>query len=156
MSVSKEQLFKILDVFDSCGVTYWMDGGWGVDVLYGKQTRDHRDVDINFDARYTEKVLKILKDRGYVVETDWLPIRAELKHPEYGYLDLHPFELLSEGARQANPEGGYWVFPSTFFGCTVFSGRTIHCISLEGQKAFHSGYEPREKDLHDIKILETL
>jgi lincosamide nucleotidyltransferase A/C/D/E len=84
MSVSKEQLFKILDVFDSCGVTYWMDGGWGVDVLYGKQTRDHRDVDINFDARYTEKVLKILKDRDYVVETDWLPIRAELKHPEYG------------------------------------------------------------------------
>ena len=36
------------------------------------------------------------------------------------------------------------------------TGRTIPCISLEGQKVFHSGYDPKEKDLHDIKILEQI
>ena len=35
-------------------------------------------------------------------------------------------------------------------------GRKIPCISLEGQKVFHSGYEPREKDLHDIQILDLI
>ena len=58
--------------------------------------------------------------------------------------------------KQANPEGGYWQFPTEFFGTTVFEGRKIPCISLEGQKVFHSGYEPREKDLHDIQILDLI
>lgn len=34
--------------------------------------------------------------------------------------------------------------------------RAIPCISLEGQKVFHSGYESREKDLHDIRILNMI
>jgi hypothetical protein len=38
-------------------------------------------------------------------------------------------------------------------GKAVFEGRTIPCISLEGQKVFHSGYDPEEKELHDIEIL---
>ena len=65
-----------MDLFEELGVTYWLDGGWGVDALYGKQTREHRDIDINFDAAKTEVVLKALKALGYVLETDWLPIRA--------------------------------------------------------------------------------
>lgn len=127
-----------------------------MDVLYGKQTRDHRDVDINFDARYVDEVLKRLQNLGFVVETDWLPIRAELKHPEFGYLDIHPFELIPEGARQANPEGGYWDFPDSYFGSSVFCGREINCMSLEGQKVFHSGYELREQDKHDLEILKLI
>ena len=34
--------------------------------------------------------------------------------------------------------------------------KTIPCISLKGQKVFHSGYELRDKDKHDISILESL
>lgn len=37
-----------------------------------------------------------------------------------------------------------------------FEGKIIPCISLKGQKAFHSGYELRDKDVHDISILEGL
>jgi lincosamide nucleotidyltransferase A/C/D/E len=37
-----------------------------------------------------------------------------------------------------------------------FEGKTIPCISLKGQKVFHSGYELRDKDKHDISILESL
>jgi lincosamide nucleotidyltransferase A/C/D/E len=38
-------------------------------------------------------VLEALKERGYVLETDWLPVRAELAHSQYGYLDIHPFVI---------------------------------------------------------------
>ena len=34
--------------------------------------------------------------------------------------------------------------------------KIIPCISLKGQKIFHTGYELREKDKHDILILENL
>ena len=73
-----------------------------------------------------------------------------------GFLDIHPFVIEEGTVKQANPEGGYWVFPPEFFGTTVFEGREIPCISLEGQKVFHSGYEPRETDLHDIRILDMI
>ena len=153
---TRENLWKILDLFEELSVTCWLDGGWGVDALYGKQTRDHRDIDINFDAAKAQDVLTALQDLGYVLDTDWLPVRAEFSHPEMGFLDIHPFVIEEGTVKQANPEGGYWVFPPEFFGTTVFEGREIPCISLEGQKVFHSGYEPRETDLHDIRILDMI
>ena len=54
---TRENLWKILDLFEELSVTCWLDGGWGVDALYGKQTRDHRDIDINFDAAKTQHIL---------------------------------------------------------------------------------------------------
>lgn len=152
--VAKEALFRILDVFDRSGVTYWLDGGWGVDVLYGQQTRAHRDIDIDFDSRYTERLMEMLQSMGYVLNTDWLPVRAELYCQEYGYLDIHPFDVSDpEHIRQANPDGGYFEFKADYFGKAVFEGRTIPCISLAGQRAFHTGYELRQEDIHDLEII---
>ena len=54
---TKEDLMKVIELFENTGITYWLDGGWGVDILAGKQTRIHRDIDINFDAQHTEKLL---------------------------------------------------------------------------------------------------
>ncbi len=69
---------------------FWLDGGWGVDVLYGQQTRLHRDIDIDFDANYTDQLLDLLQERGYQIETNWLPTRVELYSKELGYIDIHP------------------------------------------------------------------
>ena len=56
---------KVIELFENTGITYWLDGGWGVDILAGKQTRIHRDIDINFDAQHTEKLLNVLLNLGY-------------------------------------------------------------------------------------------
>lgn len=47
---TKEDLITILKILNDSNIKYWLDGGWGVDVLAGKQSRNHRDIDINFDA----------------------------------------------------------------------------------------------------------
>ena len=54
-------------------------------------------------------------------------------------------------------ELGYWL-GKPFWGQGIMpeAAREIPCISLEGQKVFHSGYEPRETDLHDIRILDMI
>ena len=62
---TKEDIMTVIDILENAEITYWIDGGWGVDILAGKQTRDHRDIDINFDSRYTEKLLHILFEYGY-------------------------------------------------------------------------------------------
>ena len=66
---TKEDLMKVIELFENTGITYWLDGGWGVDILAGKQTRIHRDIDINFDAQYTEKLLDVLLNLGYKIDT---------------------------------------------------------------------------------------
>lgn len=51
-------------MIEQLGIRYWLDGGWGVDALVGRQTREHRDVDIDFDAAYTEKLQQKLEEKG--------------------------------------------------------------------------------------------
>ena len=96
------ELFQVLDLLESLDMQFWLDGGWGVDVLYGQQTRLHRDIDIDFDANYTDQLLDLLQERGYQIETNWLPTRVELYSKELGYIDIHPFVLNADGTSRQN------------------------------------------------------
>jgi len=154
---SKENLIDVLDLLEDLNVTYWVDGGWGVDILTGKQNRDHRDLDIDFDGKFEEVLLEALKNKGYKITTDWSPSRIELHHPELGYLDIHPLIINEDGsAKQAAPDGGWYHFEPKWFSRSLFEGRVIPCISAEAQKLFHSGYELREVDRIDMKNLDCL
>ncbi|MEM1486261.1 aminoglycoside adenylyltransferase [Oscillospiraceae bacterium PP1C4] len=154
---SKENLIDVLNLLEDLGVKYWVDGGWGVDILTGKQNRDHRDIDIDFNGKFEEALLTALKNKGYKVTTDWSPSRIELHHPELGYLDIHPLIINEDGsAKQADPHGGWYHFEANWFSCSLFEGRRIPCISAEAQKLFHNGYELREVDYIDIRNLESL
>ena len=156
-TTTKEDLMTVINLLENAGITYWIDGGWGVDILAGKQTRPHRDIDINFDAQYTDKLLNLLLEYGYEVDTDWKPVRVELYSEKYGYLDIHPFVLNEDGtSKQAGLEGGWYEFDKDLFSNAVFEGKIVPCISLKGQKLFHSGYELRDKDRHDISVLESI
>lgn len=156
-TTTKEDLMTIIGWLEDEGITYWVDGGWGVDVLAGRQTRAHRDIDINFDAQRMEELLNLLFGYGYKIDTDWKPVRIELYSEQYGYLDIHPFVLNEDGtSKQANLEGGWYEFDKDLFSSAVFEGKTIPCISVKGQKLFHSGYELREKDRHDLSVIEKI
>lgn len=154
---TKEDLMTVVTILENTGIAYWIDGGWGVELLAGRQTRVHRDIDIDFDARYTEKLLELLQEYGYKIDTDWAPVRIELYSEKYGYLDIHPLVLNEDGsAKQADLEGGWYEFEKDYFGSAVFESKTIPCISVKGQKIFHTGYELRDKDRHDMLILEHM
>lgn len=156
-TTSIADLMAIIKILEESSIAYWIDGGWGIDVLAGKQTRTHRDIDIDFDARYTERLLAILTNYGYMVDTDWGPVRIELYSEKLGFLDIHPFILNENGtSKQANLEGGYFEFEADYFGFGIFEGKTIPCISAKGQKVFHTGYELREVDKHDLEIIDRL
>lgn len=56
----------------------------------------------------------------------------------------------------ALPDGGRWPFPpSAFAGLGRVAGREVSCLSAEAQVMCHAqGYEPKEKDLHDMQWLQ--
>lgn len=156
-TTEQSDLLIVLEWIAQARIRFWLDGGWGVDVLVGRQTRPHRDIDLDFDAAHTKQLLTLLTVQGYRITTDEGPVRMELYHPEHGYLDLHPFELFDDGtARQAAPTGGWYTFTADLFGTAQFAGQHIPCISVKGQLLFHTGYPLRDKDRHDIPLIQAL
>ena len=151
------EVLAVLDALSAAGCRHWLEGGWGVDALIGRQTRPHRDVDVDIDAQCEDAALAALARLGYAVETDWRPNRVELVAPGRGRVDLHPLLLADDGsARQAALGGGFHDFPPSYFTVGSLDGVAIPCVSPSAQRAFRSGYEPRDVDVHDLAVLDAL
>jgi hypothetical protein len=72
------EVVQVLNALDDARVRHWVGGGWGVATLVGRQSREHRDLDIAIDADDLQICLRTLNDLGYLTEVDWLPVRIEL------------------------------------------------------------------------------
>jgi lincosamide nucleotidyltransferase A/C/D/E len=149
-----KDLMQVLDVIESIGCRYWLEGGWGIDALVGQQTRDHQDVDVDFDASREDELIAALEDLGYHERLDERPTRLELEASDGRVVDLHPLQLDPSGdARQQAPDGTWWHFRSEWFTTGQLENRTVPCYTAEGQRYFHSGYQLRGVDLHDLATL---
>ena len=152
-----EEVAHVLDALDGSLVRHWVGGGWGIDVLVGRQTREHRDLDLAVDADQMHECLRTLNGLGYATETDWLPVRIELKCPVDGWVDVHPVTFDDTGqGRQAGLDGAHFDYTSDAFTVGVLNGRQINCLSVHQQRDFHTGYEHQAKDAHDLAQLKVL
>ena len=151
-----DEVQRLLRRLDEAGVAHWVLGGWGVDALAGKQTRPHRDLDLAIDADDWDLSVDIVTGLGYVVETDWWPVRVELVAPQ-GWVDLHPVRFDSSGnGLQAGLDGTTFEYPREHLTVGLLDGRPVPCVSAAWQVHVHSGYELRPHDLHDLEILAAL
>jgi lincosamide nucleotidyltransferase A/C/D/E len=151
------EVLLVLAALEQAGCRYWLEGGWGVDALAGRQTREHRDLDVDVDDRDEFLALDVLALLGYVVETDWRPNRVELARAGQGRVDLHPIEVHADGsALQPGLEGQMYRFPAQFFTTGSLGGRSVPCFSLEAQRRFHTGYPLRPVDEQDLRVLGAL
>jgi lincosamide nucleotidyltransferase A/C/D/E len=155
--VEAEDVIQVLDALDGAGARHWVGGGWGVAALAGRQTRQHRDLDLAVDARDLGRCLVVLDRLGYVAETDWLPVRIEMRSAGELWVDVHPVVFDASGhGRQADLEGGFFDYPPDAFGRGLIDGRTVPCLSAQQQRRFRSGYEHRSQDVHDLAQLDDL
>lgn len=152
--MTAEEVHRVVDALTEVGCASWLEGGWGVDALVGRQTRRHRDLDLAFDADYEDIALDVLGRLGYAIETDWRPVRCELAAPPSRYVDLHPVVLDDDGnGVQAGFDGTTFFYPSSSFTAGVVAGLPAGCISVDLQLEFHSGYDMGEIDRADLAQL---
>lgn len=150
-------ILSVLDDFESASIDYWVAGGFGVAVLVGRVTREHRDLDLLVRDVDMGRSLDLLGARGYAAETDWLPVRIELGLPNVGWVDLHPLVFDNDGsARQAAFDGEPFYYGPEVFTFGTVDGRRIPCISERRQREFHSGYDFRPQDMYDLASLDAL
>ena len=152
-----EQVVRCVQGLTDAGVRVWVGGGWGVDALVGRQTRDHHDLDLALDADRFDEVLAGLLAEGFGVATDWRPVRLELAHLDGRRVDLHPLTIAADGtARQPGLDGATFEYPADAFAVGRVADHPVLCLSLAQQERFHSGYDPRPQDLHDLALLRSL
>lgn len=152
-----EEVVEVLQALDEATVGYWVAGGWGVDLLADAETRAHRDLDLAVDARDYEQCMSTLDVLGYVVETDWLPLRIEVAAANERWVDVHPVTFDSRGLGiQGDPTDAHFLYPADAFTAGRMHGRRVPCLSAGQQQRFHSGYDPRPQDEHDIQLLDSL
>jgi lincosamide nucleotidyltransferase A/C/D/E len=152
-----DEVFDVLGALAAEGVRSWVCGGFGVAVLVGRVTREHRDLDLLVDAADLDDALACLRERGYTVQTDWLPVRVEAVRDGNSWVDLHPVVFSSDGSgRQAGLAGTWYDYPRETFTAGILDGRKIPCVSAETQLWAHAGYELRPKDEHDLAELHRV
>ena len=133
------------------GIEVWVDGGWGVDALLGRQTREHADLDIAIKHADVPAARRILEERGYrdVPRDDTKDYNFVLGDEAGHRVDVHSFTF---------DDGGKCIYgcpyPSdSLTGSGVIAGRRVKCISPEWMVKFHSGYALDWNDYRDVLAL---
>ncbi len=146
-----EHVVEVLQLLGDAGIEVWLDGGWGVDALLGRQTRAHDDLDLIVSLDDVSKLQEVLAERGYSLAGGGAPVSFELTDKR-GRQIVHPVVFTEEGdGRYRMRNGEEWLYPAAGFAGTGFVlGRRVRCLTPEVQVLCHAGYEPEAEDLHDL------
>ena len=144
-------VLEIVELLESHGIEVWLDGGWGVDALLGKQSRPHGDLDIALRHKDVPRLRTLLEARGYrdmprEGTTDWNFVLGD----DHGHqVDVHSFTLGAAGKHVYGIE-----YPAnSLTGIGSLNGRAVKCIAAEHMARFRTGFEFRETDIHDVQAL---
>lgn len=133
----------------------WVDGGWGVDALVGRQTRHHDDLDLALPLVDVDRTLLVLAVEGYPVVDDELPTRVDLRADDDRRVDLHPLVFDTDGnGLQQLQDGSFGTYSADGLrGEGRIAGRRVCCLTPNLQMRFHCGYTPDDNDRHDVRLL---
>ena len=151
-----EDVLEILEALRGTGV--WIGGGWGVDALVARQTRPHDDLDLMHREEQEPRVVEALAALGFTETLSWRPVRFVLTDATGREIDLHPLRFAEDGSAEQSSltPGEPFRYPAGCFVTGTILGATVPCLSADQQIYFHQGYEPRERDLHDLAQLRDL
>jgi lincosamide nucleotidyltransferase A/C/D/E len=153
-----EAVVDVCSALRSAGVRAWLAGGWAVDALAGRQTREHDDADIAIDTRDIQVAVAVLAEAGFVETHDERPFRFVLSNADCQAVDVHPVAFGPDGVgRQGFPEGVHYAYPpGDLLAEGVIAGHPVACLSHRLIAEFHRGYHPTWKDTHNLAVLDEI
>ena len=154
MAIAEGDVITVLDVLEDSAIPVSVAGGWAVDALLGRVTREHGDLDLAIDATLVDEAVEALGRIGLLSELDERLARLVLGDGRRA-VDLHPIAWGPDGAGvQEGLAGECFVYPP---GSTDAVGRIgdrpVRCLTPQLLMAFHLGYEPRQVDRDDMAAL---
>ena len=173
-----EDVIELYSGLRAEGVRIWVDGGWGIDALLGRQTRLHKDFDALVALEDLPALTHFLGGRGFALKLIWENNRwAPSSEPlaligrdrpaveaatafvlEDGSgceLDFHVVRFDAHGHRVPAWDNDLIFPPEAFAGVGTIGGRRVRCLSAEMQMRTHTGYALKESDIHDLRLLHN-
>jgi lincosamide nucleotidyltransferase A/C/D/E len=147
----------LVAALEAHGVTVVVGGGWAVDGLVGRETREHADLDIWVDARDTHTLFVAFAELGLDRVLPWpgdRPWNFVLHDGVSRRVDLHIYESLTDGWLHYGGVTTPFIFTTDdFAGEGVIAGKSVRCESPGFALRNHTGYPRREVDRHDVALL---
>ena len=171
-----EDVIELYSGLRAEGVRIWVDGGWGIDALLGRQTRPHKDFDAIAAFEDLPALTQLLDSRGFALkliweENRWAPsseLLALIGRSRPAVEAATAFVLEDGSSRELDfhivrfDEHGHWVPawdsdlifpPEAFAGVGTIGSTRVCCLSAEMQMRTHAGYALKESDIHDLRLL---
>ncbi len=138
------------------GINFWLNGGWGVDALLGKQTRSHPDVDLLIQSKDLPTIKNFFAGQGFSLiprndQTEWDFHLGDANGRE---LDIHGISIDEHaGWKYADPREEDLYPLDSLASRGNLEGQEVYALSPELMVLFHTGYELQEKDRQDVSAL---
>lgn len=148
---------SLLGALEARGVAACVGGGWAVDALVGRQTREHSDLDLWIPAPDLESLFVAFGASGLDRVHPWpgdRPWNFVLHDGVSRRVDLHLYETLADGRLHYGSVTSPFLFESDdVSGHGSIAGMPVTCERAEFSLTNHSGYELRDVDRHDLTLL---
>ena len=151
--VTADDVLEVLRRLDEARVDWWIDGGWGVDALLGKETRPHDDLDLAVRRAHIERLETAFAE--FVRTRDEWPASFVLIDPRGRQIDIHPIEIDDRGnGWQERPDGRKDIWPhEALAGHGRIGDREVRCTTVECQIKSHLYPSHDDIDRRDIQLL---
>lgn len=166
--VTSEDVIEIHTLLSENNIEMWLTGGWGIDALLNKQTRQHKDIDIIILLKDIEKILEVLGKIQYTTKEIWsenkwvpgiilqqIPTAFVLWDRQKREIDIHAikFDEREIGIPAWNDNEGLLFSKEDLSYQGNIAGVVINCISPKTQERTHKGYDLPEYQIIDMKLL---
>lgn len=154
--MQSSDVVTLITLLERHGISLWLDGGWAVDALIGRQLRPHGDIDIVIQQKDLAKFEALVSERGFapVASDDHRPWNFVLGDQSGRRIDVHVIVLDEQGNGIYGPrENGQQYPAASLTGNGIVEECSVACISPEYLVQFHTGYKLRAHDFHDVHAL---
>jgi lincosamide nucleotidyltransferase A/C/D/E len=152
--VQSADVVRVLTALNEADVDVWVDGGWGVDALIGRESRRHKDLDLLVFVADVERAAEVLVEQGF----------GHLAGPSPAglYCDAADRRVDVSVVTPAGATGGYvhetshdtpLLANEDLSGQGTIGGLHVRCLTASAQLRAHLGYEMTKKDQHDLQLL---
>jgi len=151
MPMTAGDVVGLWSLFEERHLHVTIDGGWAVDAVLERQTRDHCDLDIAIPHSQLPALKIALAELGF----EWIASGGSwecnfvLADSGGRKVDIHSYELDPAGNNRFGvpygaPQLEWWG---------VIGGVRVRCVAPEWQVKFHVGYQFDDMDRQDVRAL---
>jgi hypothetical protein len=152
---------ELQPIFQSQNACFWLRGGWAIDFLLGRITREHSDIDVVTMIQHRDELEKAMVEAGFQLipvselQTDFLKNGVDISF--VFVIQTSDGRIIANGfpdwewRKDALPTNEFTLHGITAFVLSPFQLLEEKLVYEQG-----TGRKPRPKDIESMKIIQSI